>query len=313
MTGKSSGVITIGFNMVSGIKNQISALLISIRPQQWIKNMLVFGGLVFSQSFLKLDALLLSIAAFVVFCLASSAIYLFNDLRDIEEDRQHPSKCHRPLASGLLSVRLTWVIMILMLLIAVAGAILLRSTFALVIIIYLILNILYSMYLKKQVILDVMIVSFGFVLRAVAGALVIAVEVSPWLFLCTLMLALLVSFGKRRHELVLLNNNAHQHRLSLKEYSPPFLDIMMTISGAAALVTYSLYTMASETIARFNTQWLVLSTLFVLYGIFRYFYLVHQKNAGGDPSNLFVKDIPTLINVLLWGLSVILIIYFSLI
>ncbi len=313
MTGKSIGVITIGINVVTRIKNQISALLISIRPQQWIKNMLVFGGLIFSQSFLKLDALLLSIAAFIVFCLASSAIYLFNDLRDIEEDRQHPIKCHRPLASGLLSVQLTWIIMISMLLIAVSGAILLRPAFAMIIIIYLILNILYSMFLKKQVILDVMIVSFGFVLRAVAGALVIAVEVSPWLFLCTLMLALLVSFGKRRHELVLLNNNAHQHRMSLKEYSPPFLDIMMTISGAAALVTYSLYTMASETIARFGTQWLVLSTLFVLYGIFRYFYLVHQKNAGGDPSNLFVKDIPTLINVLLWGLSVILIIYFSLV
>lgn len=276
------------------------ALLVSLRPHQWVKNTLLFGGLVFSHSLTRIDAVRDSLLGFVAFCLASSGIYLFNDLRDIEEDRKHVVKRFRPLASGAVSPVSAAVILVLLWIESLLLGFRLGLGFGVILAVYLTTNLGYSLGLKKAVILDVMIVASGFVLRAVAGALAIGVKPSPWLILCTLMLALLVGFGKRRHELVLLKEHASKHRVSLQGYSLPFLDLMMAISAAAAVVTYSLYTMADETVARFGTRALVLTTLCVMYGIFRYLYLVHQRGEGGDPARLFITDWPTLVNGVLW-------------
>lgn len=284
--------------------------LLALRPQQWVKNTLVFGALVFSHSLLDWDAIRLSMSAFILFCAASSGIYLLNDLRDLEQDRKHPTKRLRPLASGAVHSSAAFAMMGLLLAGSLVGSFLLRIEFAFTLLAYIMLNIAYSYGLKRMVIVDVMVIALGFVLRAVAGAVVIGVATSPWLILCTLTLALLVGFGKRRHELSLLGGNAQAHRASLESYSLPFLDMMMGISGATAVVTYALYTLAAETVARVGTHYLVLTVPWVMYGIFRYLYLVHQQKEGGDPSRLLVSDIPMLLNAILWAGIVCLVIYY---
>jgi 4-hydroxybenzoate polyprenyltransferase len=293
-----------GADTGTNLLTTMRSLFVCLRPQQWVKNSLVFGGLIFSRSLLQWEVVRLSLFAFAIFCLASSGIYLLNDLCDVEADRNHPIKRLRPLASGKLSVNAARGAMCLLLLASASLALLLRPAFALVLGIYLVLNVAYSLGLKRVVILDVMAISFGFVLRAVAGAVVIGVGASPWLVLCTLMLALLMGFGKRRHELSLLQEEAHNHRQSLDGYSIQFLDLMMTITAGAAVVTYALYTMADETVARFNSHSLVLTIPFVLYGIFRYLFLVHKRMGGGDPARLLVTDAPTLVNLGLWVIVV---------
>ncbi|MDP4225283.1 MAG: decaprenyl-phosphate phosphoribosyltransferase [Bacteroidota bacterium] len=287
----------------------IRPLLISLRPYQWIKNFLVFGGLIFSISLFNWTIALRSIVAFIAFCFASSSVYLLNDLRDVEEDKLHPSKRLRPLAAGTLNTGIAITFMFLLFFSSAILSWLLDPKFAGIVLTYFIMNIAYSLGLKKMVIVDVMIVSAGFLLRALAGCVVIGVKLSPWLFLCTMLLALLMGFGKRRHEINFLQNEAHNHRKNLTEYSVPLLDTMMTICGATAIATYALYTMADETIAHFGSNWLVLTTPFVLYGIFRYFYLVHQKDGGGDPTKLLVADMPSLINICIWVICVCVIIY----
>lgn len=276
------------------------ALAKSLRPHQWIKNTLVFGGLVFSHSLFHVPAVLLSIQAFLLFCFAASAVYLLNDLNDLEEDRRHPKKRTRPLAAGLISPATVRGAMAFLAAGSLTGAFLINAGFGSVLTVYLLMNVGYSLRLKHVVIVDVMIIAVGFVLRAVAGAVAIGVPPSPWLVLCTLTLALLVGFGKRRNELTVLKDEAASHRACLEGYSTHFLDLMMTISGGAAVVTYALYTMADETVARFGSHALVMTTPFVIYGIFRFLFLIHQKNEGGDPSKLFATDRPTLINGVLW-------------
>ena len=285
------------------------SLVVSLRPQQWVKNTLIFGGLIFSRSLLHWDIVRLSLLAFAIFCMASSGIYLLNDLCDLAADRNHPLKRLRPLAAGKFDLNTARGAMCLLIAGSVTLASLVRPKFALVLGIYLLLNVAYSFVLKRLVILDVMTIAMGFVLRAVAGAVVIRVGVSPWLVLCTLMLALLMGFGKRRHELNLLQEEAQNHRQSLEGYSLQFLDLMMTITAGAALVTYALYTMADETVARFNSHSLVLTVPFVLYGIFRYLFLVHKRMGGGDPARLLVTDAPTLINLGFWVVTVCFILY----
>jgi len=292
-----------------GAARTLRALALSLRPHQWVKNILIFGGLIFSRSLLHWEVVWLSISAFVTFCLASSGVYLLNDLRDIEADRRHPTKRLRPLAAGELSPVSAGITMAALLIGSTLAALSLGWSFSMVLWSYLVLNVAYSTGLKRVVILDVMVVAAGFVLRAVAGAVVIGVQPSPWMLLCTLMLALLVVFGKRRHELSLLEGEARNHRASLEGYSIQFLDLMMAMAGAAAVVTYALYTMADETVARFGSRHLVLTTPWVLYGVFRYLYLVHQKMDGGDPAWLFVSDVPTLVNALLWIAAVCFLLY----
>ena len=276
------------------------ALALSLRPHQWVKNVLVFCGLIFSRSLLEPEAVRLSICAFLTFCFAASSVYLLNDLNDYEEDRQHPTKRHRPLAAGIISSRLVMITMLTLAFGASLNAYFINPAFAGVVVVYLLMNVAYSLRLKHAVILDVMIIAFGFVLRAIAGAVAIGAHPSVWLVLCTLMLALLVGFGKRRNELTVLKDDATAHRACLEGYSLQFLDVMMTISAAAAVVTYAIYTMDATTAERFGSHSLVLTTPFVLYGIFRFLYLIHQKQEGGDPARLFVSDRPTLVNGAMW-------------
>ena len=294
---------------VASFKQTARALVRSLRPREWTKNLLVFSGLIFSRSLMDTHNVLFSIGGFVAFCLASSGVYLFNDLCDLEKDRRHPLKKNRPLASGALSVNLARLAMIFLFAGAVLLAFQLSPAFALAIGIYLALNLAYSLRLKHVVILDVIIISSGFVLRAVAGALVLQVEVSAWLVLCTSMVALLVGFGKRRHELVLLQGNAGSHRTSLNDYSIEFLDAMMTICGGTAVLTYALYTMAEDTVSRFGTRSLLITLPFVVYGVFRYLFMVHKRKEGGDPVQLLFRDRASVSNILLWILAVCAVIY----
>jgi 4-hydroxybenzoate polyprenyltransferase len=287
----------------------LRALAVSLRPHQWVKNALVFGGLIFSQSLFQLDKVVLSVEAFALFCLASSGVYLLNDLRDVEEDRKHSVKRLRPLAAGTISPTLVTAVMAVLLIVPAAAGFAVSVRFGQVLACYALLNIAYTFALKRLVLLDVMCVAVCFVLRAAGGCMAIDVHPSPWLIVCTLLLALVVGFGKRRHELLLLQGDAGSHRRSLEEYSPPLLDLLMGISAAAAIVCFALYTMAEETVARFGSRKLLLTTPFVTYGIFRYLYLVHRRRQGGDPAVLFVTDVPTLVNAVLWVLTVCLILY----
>lgn len=288
------------------------ALIMSLRPHQWVKNTLVFGGLVFSHSLFDWTAIWHSLGAFAAFCLASSGVYLLNDLQDLEQDRRHPTKRLRPLAAGMVPPITAGATMVVLLLGSTAGGFLLGPQFAVILSVYILMNIVYSLSLKRVVIVDVMVIAIGFVLRAVAGAVVIGVSASPWLILCTFMLALLVGLGKRRHELSLLGTGAQEHRTSLEDYSVQFLDMLMGIAGATAVVTYSLYTLAEETVSRFGSSHIVFTTPFVVYGVFRYLYLTHQHKEAGDPARLFLTDVPTLLNLLLWASMVCVIIYWPL-
>jgi 4-hydroxybenzoate polyprenyltransferase len=271
----------------------------------------VFSGLIFSTSLFKTDVIGVSLAAFGIFCLASSGIYILNDLRDIKLDRMHLVKMNRAIASGKVSKVSAVIILLLLLLAATLLSYLLDKNFFSIIIIYIAINIAYSFGLKKVVILDAFIVASGFLLRAFAGCVVIHVDVTPWLFICTLSLALIVSFGKRRDELNILKTDAKDHRETLQFYNIQLLDIILTICSATAIGTYSLYTMAEETVLRFGSQRLIITIPFVMYGVFRYLYLIYVQNKGGDPTKLLVRDIPTIINGVFWILSVGYVIYGS--
>ncbi len=291
------------------ITQNLLGLLIEMRPQEWAKNLLVFSGVIFSRSLTDLHNLWVSLLGFMIFCAGSSGIYIFNDLCDLKKDREHPVKCNRPLASGLLNVILARFAMAVLFAIATVGSLALNRGFALVIAVYLITNLAYSLKLKDIVILDVILIANGFVLRAVSGAILIGVDVSEWLVLCTSMVALLVGFGKRRHELVLLENSAENHRRSLVDYSIEFLDSIMAICAGAALITYALYTRAEETVARVGSHGMLITIPFVVYGIFRYLFLIHRRRAGGDPVQILMRDRPTLLNILLWIMTAGLVIY----
>jgi 4-hydroxybenzoate polyprenyltransferase len=291
--------------------SNILLYLTILRPHQWIKNILVFSGLIFSTSLFKRNVIGISLAAFGIFCLASSGIYILNDLRDIKLDILHPAKMNRPITSGKVSKVSAVVIMLILLPVATLISYLLDKNFFLTIIAYIGLNIAYSFGLKDVVILDAFIVATGFLLRAFAGCVVIHVDVTPWLFICTLSLALIVSFGKRRNELNILKTDAKDHRETLQFYNIQLLDIILTICSATAIGTYSLYTMAEETVLRFGSQRLIITTPFVMYGIFRYLYLIYTQNKGGDPTKLLLRDMPTITNGILWMLTVGYVIYRS--
>jgi 4-hydroxybenzoate polyprenyltransferase len=287
----------------------IGAIIRSMRPAQWTKNLFVFAALVFAQKFFELAELGRSIAAFLVFCLVSGAFYIFNDIRDCEEDRAHPKKCLRPIAHGDLGRGLGMVVFVVLAGGGLAAAFLLHRSFFYAVALYLILQLAYSLKLKHVVILDVFVIAAGFVIRVVAGGLVIDVPISSWLLICTTLLALLLAMGKRRHELLLLEDRATNHRAILKEYSAYLLDQMIAVVTASTLIAYCLYTISAETVAKFGTDHLIWTAGFVLYGIFRYLYLVHQKGKGGSPEELILQDKPLLLNIVLWIGAVILILY----
>lgn len=281
----------------------------SLRPQQWIKNFFIFAPLIFSQNIFNLPLLAKSIAAFGIFCILSGSLYVFNDLRDIEEDKLHPVKSQRPLASGRLRKAPAVFSFILLSLIALVSAFFLNEVFFLVVLSYFLLQTLYSLWLKHVIILDVFIIAAGFFIRVISGGFVIEVNISVWLLLCTIFLSLFIALSKRRHELVLLEDNAGNHRPILREYSLYLLDQMIAVMTASTIIAYCLYTISEETVTKFGTSNLLFTTPFVLYGILRYLYLIHQKSGGGSPEALVLKDRPLLINVFLWIASAVLIIY----
>jgi 4-hydroxybenzoate polyprenyltransferase len=287
----------------------LSGLLASLRPSQWTKNLIIFAGVLFGQRLTDVSAVLAAAGAFVIFCLLSGVVYLINDVMDREADRRHPIKKARPIASGALPVPAALTAAGLIAAGALVSALALRPEFGLVALLYVVLLGLYSWRLKHVVIIDVLTIAVGFVLRAVAGAVVIPVAVSVWLYLLTILLALFLALAKRRHELVLLADGATGHRRILQEYSPYLLDQMISVVTASTLVAYAIYTVSPETTAKFQTHWLGLTLPFPLYGIFRYLYLVHQKDGGGSPSDMLLTDRPLLICVALWAAVVALIIY----
>ena len=292
-----------------GSRPMAVALLVSLRPSQWTKNLIIFGPLGLGQRLFDASALVHALAAFAVFCVLSGVVYLLNDVVDRHADRLHPIKRRRPIASGEVPVAAALSLAALLGAAALAAAFWLRPLFGVMALAYVALLALYTGPLKHLVIIDVLTIAIGFVLRAVAGAVAIEVAVSPWLYVLTILLALFLALSKRRHELVLLADQATGHRRILQEYSPYLLDQMIAVVTASTLVAYAIYTVSPETISKFQTNLLGLTLPFPLYGIFRYLYLVHQKDGGGSPSDMLLSDRPLLLCVALWALAVALIIY----
>jgi 4-hydroxybenzoate polyprenyltransferase len=286
----------------------LAAVLVSLRPRQWVKNLFVFAGLVFSQHLFS-AAVWPALGAFVIFCGLSGAVYLLNDVADRDKDRRHPDKRRRPVAAGRLAVGHAWAAAAVLVVTGLAAAVWLSRPFALVALAYVVVFLAYSAWLKHVVVVDVLVVALGFVLRAAGGALAIDVAISGWLLICTVLLALFLALGKRRHEVLTLQEDASRHRPILAEYSAELLDQMIAVVTASTVTAYALYTMSPETVARFHTQRLPATLPFVLYGIFRYLYLLHHRRLGGNPTDLFVRDRPLLVNTLLWLVAVLLIIY----
>ncbi|MCC6159463.1 MAG: decaprenyl-phosphate phosphoribosyltransferase [Deltaproteobacteria bacterium] len=294
----------------------VMAVLKAMRPKQWIKNFMVFPALVFAGHLTDLTDVIAVCGGFVVFCLLSGAVYLFNDIKDYEKDRLHPNKKFRPIASGELSIPDARRAMGFVAIAALVGSLALNIVttkvgfdFFLIAVLYLALQIAYTLKLKHVVILDVGCIAAGFVLRVLAGTAIINVPIGMWIIVCTTLLALFLGFGKRRHELVLLSGEAGEHRRILEEYSPYYLDQMIAVVTASTVVAYSLYTMDAATIEKLGTTRLPLTIPFVIYGIFRYLYLVHQREEGGSPSKVLVSDKPLLINILLWFVAVVVLLY----
>ena len=286
----------------------LGAVLVSLRPRQWVKNLFVFGGLIFAQR-LFTPSVWPALAAFAIFCGLSGAMYLLNDVADREKDRLHPDKRYRPIAAGRLRPGAAIAAAAALIVLGLALGARLSLPFALAGLAYVTLLGAYSVWLKHVVIVDVLVVAIGFVLRAVAGALAIDVAISGWLLICTILLALFLALGKRRHEVLTLEAAAARHRPILAEYSAGLLDQMIAVVTASTVTAYALYTMSPETVAKFHTQLLPATLPFVLYGIFRYLYLLYHRRLGGNPSDVVVRDRALLINTCLWLLTVLLIIY----
>ncbi len=286
-------------------------VLASMRPGQWVKNTLIFAPLIFAQRGADPDAALKVLATFVLFCLLSGGTYVINDLLDRRKDRDHPLKRQRPIASGALSSRTGAAAGAAAIAAALAAALAVRPSVTFLMVCYLLLSLAYSLVLKNVVIVDVMAIAAGFLLRVIAGAVAIPVSISFWLLLCTGLLALFLGFGKRRHELILLEGNASSHRPILREYSPYFLDQMISVVTTSTLVAYALYTISPDVQEKLGTTRLGFTIPFVLYGIFRYLYLVHQREEGGDPTQAILTDRPLLVDIVLWGVAVIWILYLA--
>ncbi|MED0671844.1 decaprenyl-phosphate phosphoribosyltransferase [Aneurinibacillus aneurinilyticus] len=278
-----------------------------LRPKQWTKNLLVFAALIFSFPNVNTEMLIRSVVAFFLFSFVSGCVYILNDFVDREADRQHPKKRYRPMASGALNPYVALVFGAILLVCSLALATYLEPRFGLVLFVYFVMNVAYSFRLKHVVIVDVMIIALGFVFRALGGGLVIEVPVTPWFFICTLLLALFLAISKRRHELILLENNMGSHRKVLDKYSKDLLNQLNSIVTTATIMSYGLFTFTSG-----RTQYLMATIPFVIYGIFRYLYLIHIEDKGGSPEEVLLKDKHILFTVILYALSVIIILkYFS--
>jgi 4-hydroxybenzoate polyprenyltransferase len=294
--------------MIQFLSINIYGLLRTLRPKQWIKNGLVFMALLFDQKLTDWPLLLRTIFAFVLFCMISSTVYIINDLVDLEKDKQHPKKKRRALPSGQLEPWFAILAAIGILAVCLPLSFWLDPYFGLIILGYFLMQLAYSFALKNIVIIDVMVLATGFVMRVAAGVVVAEAErFSPWLYVCTIFLALFLAIGKRRHELTLLAGGAEDHRKILNEYSLELLDSMTNLVTTATVISYSLYTFSAPNLPANHAMMLTIA--FVIYFVFRYQYLVHVKGEGGAPEMLLYTDMPLLLDVILWGISIVLIMY----
>ncbi|WP_434283308.1 decaprenyl-phosphate phosphoribosyltransferase [Clostridium botulinum] len=286
----------------------IKGIIALMRPKQWIKNFFVFAAIIFSGNLTNESILKNNIITFILFCLTSSTIYILNDIVDLEKDKKHPEKKNRPLPSGRVS-KSTAIIMNIIILFTVLFCSYKFVDYKIMYIylLYIVMNIFYCFKLKNVVILDVMVITFGFVLRMESGSLATKVSVSPWLFLCTILLSLFLALNKRKSEIITLKDNRGSHRKILEEYSVELIDNMLTIVTPSILISYCIYTFSSV-----QSKRMMYTIPFVLYGIFRYQYLMNNHNLGGKPEDVFGKDKPFLVNMVLWVISVVVIIYFKL-
>jgi len=287
----------------------LKAILKTMRPRQWTKNVFVLAALVFDRQLFTLDSVLRSVGGMLLFCLLSSSVYIINDIRDVEADRQHPTKRNRPIASGKLPVPVAIGTVVVLLAVTFPLAFLLSRQFFIIAALYFVINLAYSLGLKNVLLVDVLIIAAGFVLRVAAGVSLIEVErFSPWLYVVTTLGALYIGFGKRRAEVMLLEQNANQHRKVLDGYTLPFLDQMITIVSSTTVIAYSLYTFSAPNLP--SNHAMMLTIPFVLYGIFRYLWLLQVKKEGGAPEEILLSDRPIQVVVLLWVISVLIIFYF---
>jgi len=287
----------------------LNNLLRLIRPTQWIKNGVVLAGLIFAGEATSASQDVLALQALIAFCFLSSSVYVLNDIVDRKRDSLHPLKKNRPIASGAISIATATVMGLVLVVAGFLLAVSINQNFVVTAACYLILNLLYTTWLKNIVILDVMTIAAGFVLRVGAGALAVSVDISAWLLISTFVLALFLGLGKRRHELIVLEKEASAHRKILEKYSPYLLDQLIGVVTASTVITYLFYTLSVEVSAKLGTKYLFVTVPFVIYGIFRYLYLVHKEEKGGSPTRLLLTDLPLLVDVLLWLASAILILY----
>ena len=296
-----------GAKAVARALDGLPPIVRAMRPLQWTKNGIVAAALVFDRKLFELEPALRCLLAILCFCAVSSAIYLINDLKDIEADRHHPVKRHRPIAAGEVSPGFALAVAVSLLVAALAGAALNGLDFVAVIAGYAALMVAYSAGLKQLVILDVFAIAAGFVLRAAGGAVAIDVPISPWLYVCTLLLALFLGFGKRRNELATLDAAAVRHRANLEAYTIPFLDQLISVVASAVVMAYSIYTFAAPNVP--DNHAMMLTIPFVAYAVFRYLFLIHRRDLGGSPEILLFTDRPLLICILGWGLASVAILY----
>lgn len=296
-----------GERVVASGGSLLLALIEALRPRQWSKNVLLFAGLIFAMKLGDLAAVSQAALGFVVFCAVSSAGYLFNDLADVEQDRLHPKKRGRPLASGRIRPAHAVGLGSTLLVGGLLSALLVNWRFALLVLAYVLLNVAYNAGLKHVVLVDAFALATFFVIRAVAGAVAIGVPISPWLYICTILGALFLGLTKRRHELVLLGAGAASHRQILSEYSTELLDQLITIVTASLIMAYSLYAFSAENLPRDNAM--MVTVPIVLFGIFRYLYLVHRRDLGGSPEEVLLGDWPMLATGLLFGVTSVAVLY----
>lgn len=287
-----------------GLLKKIKYFIIAMRPKQWLKNSFVFAGLIFSRSFLEVDLVIRAIYAFVLFSGVSGVVYIINDVIDRKKDILHPLKAKRPIASGKLKPVEAIIPGLALLCIDLFMSYKIDFIFFIIILSYFVLVLLYSLFLKHVVILDVVIISMGFVLRTLGGTVIIRVEISPWLIMCTTFLALFLALNKRKNEILLLSDDAALHRKNLSEYTTELIDQMLPVVTSATVMSYSLYTFTSG-----KSHYMMFTIPFVIYGIFRYQYVVSSVDEDANPENVLLRDMPSLVNILLWGITAIIIVF----
>jgi 4-hydroxybenzoate polyprenyltransferase len=289
-----------------------TGLIQTMRPKQWVKNFIIFAVLIFSMNLFEPIMLARTCVAFILFCILSGTVYIINDYADLEHDRQHPVKSTRPMASGRVPPAFAIRGAIILTIVGLGGSFFMLGTgFGLIALAYFLLVVSYSFYLKNVVILDVFAIALGFVIRAMAGGVAIHEPISAWVLICTMFLALFLALAKRRHELLLLEDDASKHRKALAEYSPYFLDQMIAVVTTSTVLSYAMFTVSSESLEyqRFQTHNLIYTVPFVLYGIFRYLYLAYHKEQGGSPTKILLTDRALLLDILLWFAACCIILY----